>query len=130
MKVRMFESPFEDRCSNELAERVAAHPGSIVCHQNQSWPRLAMLAARPELFSENPDDEIAPPGGHRWSTARSRAEADRSSLLQLQPGLEAFRHRGEATVRLGQRCDTRGRQRIELLTAAVPLRLGITDPGF
>src|SRR6267378_6139789 len=65
------------------------------------------------------------------STTRSRDEADRSSSsLQLQPALEAVRHRGEGTVRLAQRRDPRRPQRIELPAAAAPLRRGFADPGF
>src|SRR6476659_284773 len=131
MNVRMIESPIDARCSNELAERVAVQAGSASsATRTKRGHYWRMLAAPPELFFEIPDEEIAPLGDNRWSTARSRAEADRSSLLQLQPALEASRDRGEATVRLVQRCDTRGPQRIELPTAAAPLRFGITDPGF
>ena len=53
-----------------------------------------------------------------------------SSSLQCQSALEAVCHRRKGTVRLAERRDTRGSQRIELATAATSLRSGLADPRF
>src|SRR5262245_48873830 len=53
-----------------------------------------------------------------------------ASSRRGQPALEAVGHCGKGTVRLAQRRDTRGPQRIELSTAATSLRSGLTDPRF
>ena len=63
--------------------------------------------------------------------ARSRVEADGLfSSLQLQPVLKPVRHCGKGTVRLAQRRDTCGPQRIELTPPTASPRGGIADPGF
>src|SRR5262249_47942556 len=53
-----------------------------------------------------------------------------ASSLQGQPALEAVGHCGKGTVRLAERRDPRGPQRIELPTAAASLRSGLADPRF
>src|SRR5712691_9029348 len=117
----------------DWGERVAAQPGSVSsATRTRRGPRLAnpRCASRTLLRDPRRRSRATRPTA-AWSTARSRAEAERSSFsLQLQPALEAVRHRGKGTVCLAQRRDTRGPQRIELPTATAPLRGGIAHPGF
>src|SRR2546425_3986092 len=117
----------------DWGERVAAQPGSASsATRTRRGRRPANRPCAPRTLLRDPRRRSrATRRTAAWSTARSRAEADpSSSSLHLQPALEAVRHGGKGTVRLAQRRDTRGPQRIELPTAAAPLRGGIADPGF
>src|SRR5439155_18000496 len=116
-----------------LDERVAAQPGSASsATRTRRDPRPAnrRFASRTLLRDPRRRSRATQPTAAS-STARLRVEVDRSSSsLQLQLALEAVRHRGKGTIRLAQRRNPRGPQRIELPTAAAPLRRGIADPGF
>src|SRR5215813_1404265 len=87
----------------DWGERVAAQPGSAsFATRTRHRPRLAnRRCAFGTLLRDPRRRSRATQRTAAWSTATSRAEADRSSLsLRLQPALQAVRHRGKGTIRL------------------------------
>src|SRR5262245_47397081 len=121
------------RAAMDCAQPVAALPGSATSATRTM--RGSRVANRP-CASQTPlrDRRRRTRATQRkaaWSTATSQGEADRLSLsLRLQPVLKALRHCCKGTVRLSQRRDTRGPQRIEFPTPPAPLRSGIAYPRF
>src|SRR5262245_57749285 len=112
----------------DWGERAAAPPGNVVSATRATrGPRLANRRCASRTLLRDPQRRSrATRRPTAWSIARSQAEADWSSpSLQLQPALETIRHRSKDTVGVAQCRNTRGPQRIELPTAAAPLRGGI-----